>query len=72
MKMNFRLEGLDCPHCAEKIEVSVDKLDGIISASMNFMTQKLAVEAVDGYATLARDVMLVVKAFDPKVKVTRI
>ena len=44
MKKAFRLEGLDCANCAAKIETAVQKLDGVTSASVNFMTTKMVIE----------------------------
>lgn len=45
MKKTLLLNGLCCAHCAGKIEKAVQKLDGVESASLNFMTTKLAIEA---------------------------
>ena len=45
MKTNFRLEGLDCADCASKMETAICKLDGVKTASVNFFTQKLIIEA---------------------------
>ena len=45
MKKTFELEELDCAHCAAKMEDAIGKLDGVISASISFMTQKLTIEA---------------------------
>lgn len=44
MKKVFLLEGLDCANCAAKIEKAVSELDGIKSASVNFITTKLTIE----------------------------
>ena len=45
MKKVFELEELDCAHCAAKMEDAIKKLDGVISANISFMTQKLTIEA---------------------------
>ena len=45
MKKVFMLEDLDCAHCAAKMEDAIAKIDGVISASISFMTQKLTIEA---------------------------
>lgn len=45
MKKTFELEELDCAHCAAKMEDAIRKIDGVISASISFMTQKLTIEA---------------------------
>ena len=45
MKKTYNLEELDCAHCAAKMETAIAKIDGVISASISFMTQKLTIEA---------------------------
>ncbi|NCB73946.1 MAG: heavy metal transporter [Clostridia bacterium] len=47
MKMTYRLMGLDCANCAAKMEAAISKLDGVSSASVNFMTTKMVLEAQD-------------------------
>ena len=47
MKKVFKLEGLDCAHCAAKIEERVSKLEGVKSVVINFMTTKMTLESVD-------------------------
>ena len=40
----FLLEGLDCENCALNIEKAVSEIDGVKSASVNFITTKLTIE----------------------------
>ena len=47
MKKVFELEELDCAHCAAKMEDAIRKIDGVISANISFMSQKLTIEAAD-------------------------
>ena len=47
MKKRFELENLECAHCAAKIEDAIGKLDGVNSATVNFMAQKLVLDADD-------------------------
>lgn len=47
MKKKFNLENLDCANCAAKMEEGIKKLDGVKLASVNFLTQKLTLEAED-------------------------
>ena len=47
MKKVFRLEGLDCAHCAAKIEERVSKLEDVKSVVINFMTTKMTLESID-------------------------
>ena len=49
MKKTIKLLDLDCGHCAAKIETAVKKIDGVTNVSVNFMNQKMILEAPDGY-----------------------
>ena len=42
-RVDFLLEGLNCAHCAEKINDKVSKLDYVESSNMNFVAKKLSV-----------------------------
>lgn len=46
MKRKFDIE-VDCANCAAKIEAAIQKIEGVQSASVSFMTQKLVLEAPD-------------------------
>nr|WP_297707820.1 cation transporter [uncultured Butyrivibrio sp.] len=46
MKKTFKCE-VDCANCAAKMEEAVKKIDGVINARVNFMTQKFILEAED-------------------------
>ena len=47
MKKVFRLKNLECAHCAMKMQNEIQKLDGVVSASVNFLTQKFILDATD-------------------------
>ena len=47
MKKTIKLLDLDCGHCAAKIETAVKKIDGVTNVSVNFMNQKMILEATD-------------------------
>lgn len=44
MKKTFNIE-IDCPNCALKCEEAIKKLDGIISCSVNYITQRMVIES---------------------------
>ena len=48
MKKTFALEDLDCPNCAAKMEAAIKKIDGVTNATVNFIAQKMTIEADDG------------------------
>lgn len=47
MKKTYKLSELDCAVCATRIERAVQKVEGVTSATVNFVTQKLNLEADD-------------------------
>ena len=47
MKKVFKLEDLDCAHCAAKMEEAIAKLDGVREANISFLAQKLTIDAED-------------------------
>ena len=47
MKKTFELEDLDCANCARKMQEAVEKIEGVNSCSVNFMTQKMILDADD-------------------------
>ncbi|MCI8384398.1 MAG: heavy-metal-associated domain-containing protein [Clostridia bacterium] len=44
MKSKFRVKGLDCANCANELERAIQKLEGVESVSISFMTQKMEIE----------------------------
>ena len=47
MKKKFKMQDLDCAHCAAKMEEAIKKIDGVNDAAISFMAQKLTVDAGD-------------------------
>jgi len=47
MKKILKVRNLDCANCAAKIEHAISKLDGVIDVKVNFMHQKIVIEAPD-------------------------
>ena len=47
MKKSYRIE-VDCANCANLMEEAARKTDGVASATVNFMTQKMIVEFAEG------------------------
>ncbi len=46
MKKKFKVE-VDCANCAAKMEEAIRKVEGVQEVSVNFMTQKMTIEAED-------------------------
>ena len=47
MKKTYKIE-VDCANCANLMEVTTQKIEGVKNAVVNFMTQKMIVEFEDG------------------------
>lgn len=47
MKKKIKVIDVDCANCAAKMEGLIKKIDGVNDASLNFMTQKLILDADD-------------------------
>ncbi len=46
MRKNYKIE-VDCAACAMRMEDAIEKLSGVKSASVNFMTQRMTLELED-------------------------
>jgi len=70
MKKSFKLIDLDCANCAAKMENAINKLDGVNSASVSFMTQKITVDADDAvFDSVMQDVVKICKKIEPDCKI---
>ena len=47
MKKTYHIE-VDCANCANLMEQATRKTDGVVTATVNFMTQKMTVEFAEG------------------------
>ena len=47
MRKSFKLDEIDCANCARELQDELAKIEGVMSVSVNFMTQKLTLEADD-------------------------
>ena len=71
MKFRFNIEGLDCPNCAAKLALMIEKKEGITSAKINFLTEKLTVESEMSEAEVLVLVTDACKSFDPDIKLSK-
>ncbi len=47
MVLRYDIKGLDCAHCAANLESEISEIEGVVSASVSFMTLKLEIEIED-------------------------
>ena len=70
MKKTFKLQDLDCANCAAKMERAIQQVEGVISANVSFMTQKLSIEIADeNFDSVWKEVKKKVKKADPDVTI---
>ena len=71
MKIKYTITGLDCPNCAAKLASQMSLIDGIDSAKINFLTEKLTVEISLDEQTADKLLSNAAKAFDKGIKIER-
>lgn len=72
MKKTFKLEDLDCANCAAKMETAIKKLDGVIDANVNFITQRMTINADDSrFDRIMDEVVKVCKKIEPDCRIIR-
>ena len=72
MKRNYRIEGLDCAHCAAKMEKNVSKVKGVKEVSINFLTTKMMLDLEDeNLDEIIAGIEVAVKDVDPRVVLKR-
>ncbi len=69
MKFKYTIEGIDCPNCAAKLARLMEQTDGIISAKINFISEKLAVESDLAEAQLLDTLRKCARAFDSSITI---
>lgn len=72
MKKKYKLDEIDCANCARALQEKICALDGVESASVNFMTQKLTLEAADGeFDEVFERVVALVVDIEPDCEIVR-
>ena len=68
MKKTYKLVDLDCANCARKMQDAISRLEGVTGCTVNFLTQKLTIEA-DDVDALMKDVVKCIKKVEPDCEV---
>lgn len=70
MKKTIKLIDLDCGHCADKIQRAVQKINGVTHVEVNFLNQKMILEAPDDkFDSILAEAKLLIKKIEPDVTV---
>lgn len=66
MKKVYKLIDLDCANCALKMERAIEKLDGVSFINVNYITQKMTIEADDNtFDDIIKKVIEACKKIEP-------
>lgn len=71
MKLKYTILGLDCPNCAAKLASQMSSIDGIESAKINFLTEKLTVETSLDEESAYKALSASAKVFSRDVKIEK-
>ncbi len=73
MKKTFKIKGLDCANCGEKLERNLSKIKGIDNVVINFMMEKLIYEVDnDKEGEVYEEVIKKIKKQDKKIEITEV
>ena len=66
MKKRYTIEDLCCANCAAKMEAGIRKIEGVNSATINFLTQKLTLDAeADRLESILDQAEAVIRKIEP-------
>jgi copper chaperone CopZ len=70
MKKQYQMIELDCVNCAAKMERAIKKIAGVNQASINFMMQKLTIDAEDNrFDAIMEEVASICRRIEPDCKI---
>ena len=73
MCCKFKIKGLDCANCAAELERAIQKVDGVESVSISFMTERMEIDYDDSNKDeIMRKIRKVVKKEEPDVELQEI
>lgn len=72
MKKTLKFTEIDCANCAAKVEKNISKLDGIQSARVVFLTQKIILEVDEtaDWDNLLKQIEKAAKKVEPDCEIT--
>lgn len=72
MKKIYRMQDLECAHCAAKMEAAIAKIPGVESVTINFMTQKMTIETADeNHAAIMDEAAKICRKIEPDCRIVR-
>ena len=71
MRKAFKLQDLDCANCAAKMEAGIQKINGVNSATISFMTQRLVIDTNRPMDEVLTEAQAVCKSIEPDCVILR-
>ncbi len=72
MIKSYKLEELCCANCAAKIEAGINRIEGVNSAKVNFVTSKLKLDADDSrFEQILDEAQAVCTKYEPDCVIAR-
>lgn len=72
MTKQYEIEGLDCAHCAKRIEDNVNKLEGV-ECTLSFAMGRIKISAPDGkFDKVMKDVKRIVSIVEPDARLSEL
>lgn len=66
MKKRYKITDLCCANCAAKMEHEIKKIPGVENAAVNFLTQKISIEAEDArFDEIVKEAVAICKKIEP-------
>ena len=73
MNSKFKIKGLDCANCASELERAIQKIDGVESANISFMAERMElVYDENNEDEIIKKVKKVIKREEPDVTIEKI
>lgn len=70
MRKVFKMEDLDCANCAAKMEDAISRIEGVESASVSYIMQRLTLVASDDrFDDIVRQAQKVCRRIEPDCRI---
>lgn len=73
MKSTYKIKGIDCANCAAQLENAINKIEGVESASISFMAERMVIEYEDrNKEEIIKNIKNVIKREEPDATIEEI
>lgn len=73
MKSKFKIKGIDCANCAAELERAIQKVDGVESANISFLAERMEIEYDESRKEeILKSVSKIIKREEPDVTIEEI